>query len=252
MSVVKGSKQHRLIVVPYRPQFRILLIASIVLALCVVAAVSYLLGEHRGSSLQIQAVAERDSLRLKLESKTKEAEQLSQQVANLTLATEVDKVAGEDVRNEVIQLKDEISALQEDISFYRGLMEPTDNKRGLTIGSVDVISTSVPRQYDFKVVVQQLTTNHQLLQGSLEFNVIGREGPIYRNIALKDLTSQVDSDEIRLGFKYFQNIEGRLEIPIGFEPERIEIIARSTGRDAVQVEKKFGWLVQEKLSTSAL
>lgn len=252
MSVVKGSKQHRLIVVPYRPQFRIVLIASVVVALCVVAGVSYVVGDYRGSNLQVSAAAERDSLRLKLESKTLEAEQLSQQVANLTLATEVDQVAGEDVRSEVIQLKSEIAALQEDISFYRGLMEPTDNKHGLTIGSVDVISTAVPRQYDFKVVVQQLTTNHQVLQGTLEFNVIGREGPIYRNIALKDLTSQVDSDEIRLGFKYFQNIEGRLEIPIGFEPERIEVIARSSGRDAVQVEKKFGWLVQEKLSTSAL
>lgn len=252
MSVVKGSKQHRLVVVPYRPHFRFWLIAGIVFALFVVSGISYSLGGYWGSNVQAQALAERDSLRLQLQSKTVETEDLSQQVANLTMATEVDKVAGEDVRGEVIQLKNEISALQEDISFYRGLMEPTDNKRGLTIGSVDVISTSVPRQYEFKVVVQQLTTNHQLLKGTLEFNIIGREGAIYRNIPLKDLSSQVDEDEVRLGFKYFQNIEGRLEIPLGFEPERIEVIARSTGRDAVEVEKNFGWLVQEQLSTSAL
>jgi len=252
MSVVKGSKQHRLIVVPYRPYFRYGLIAGFVFALFVVAGSGYLLGGYWGSNVQAQAIAERDSLRLQLQSKITEVEGLSQKVANLTLATEVDKVAGEDVRVEIVQLKSEISALQEDISFYRGLMEPTDNKRGLTIGSVDVISTSSPRQYDFKVVVQQLTTNHQLLKGTLEINIIGREGSIYRNIPLKDLSLQVDKDEVRLGFKYFQNIEGRLELPLGFEPERIEVIARSTGRDAVEVEKNFGWLVQEKLSTSAL
>jgi len=36
-----------------------------------------------------------------------------------------------------------------------------------------------------------------------------------------------------------------LELPVGFEPERIELTAKSTGRAGVAVEKKFGWLVQE-------
>lgn len=245
MTTVKGSKQFRMMVVPYRPYVRVLLSVAVIALLAVTGVVSYFVGNAQGIELQKQAIAERDRLRVELQSTKSDAEQLSQQVANLSLASEVDKRSSEDVRQEVIELKAEIAALQEDISFYRSLMAPTDNQRGLTIGSVDVISTGVPRQYEFKVVVQQLATNHELLNGTLNVNIIGREGDVMKVIPLKDLSEQVDSEDIRLRFKYFQPIEGQLELPFGFTPERIELTARSTGRNSTVVEKKFGWLVQE-------
>src|SRR5690606_23358251 len=138
-----------------------------------------------------------------------------------------------------------IAALEEDITFYRGLMAPTENRRGLTIGSVDEIATGVSRQYDFKVVVQQLATNHQVLNGTLTVDIVGHQEGVVRRIPLSELSPQVDEENIKLRFKYFQNIQGQLQLPEGFEPERIELLAKSTGRDGVSVEKKFGWLVQE-------
>lgn len=245
MTVVKGSKPTRLVVVPYRPYARLLTWAGISLGVVVVAAGSYLLGNYHGVGLQQAAIAERDRLRIELQARNQEFDSLSQEVANLKLASEVDKASNEGVRNEVISLKSQIAALEEDISFYRGLMAPTDNRRGLTIGSVDVIATGVDRRYDFKIVVQQLATNHQVLNGSLQVNVIGHENGLVKSIPLKDLSSQVDDETIKLRFKYFQNIEGQIELPEGFEPERIELVASSSGREGASVEKKFGWLVHE-------
>ncbi len=245
MTTVKGTKERRLQVVPYNPYRQPLIILALLVLCAGIGVASYWTGNLNAMALQEQASIERDALRLQLQQKTEEAEILSQKVANLSLASEVDKASSEDVRGQVIELKEQITALEEDISFYRGLMAPTDNRQGLTIGSVEVISTGVPRQFDFKVVVQQLATNHEILSGSLNFTVVGREGELVRAIPLKELTSQVSDENIRLRFKYFQNIQGQLELPLGFEPERIELLARSTGRNAVEVEKKFGWLVQE-------
>ncbi|TQV71707.1 hypothetical protein FKG94_18815 [Exilibacterium tricleocarpae] len=245
MVAVRGSKQFRKVVVPYRPMRRVTV--GLVVAAGVVLAVvgSYLFGDFNGGQLQAQAVAERDRLRLEVAAKTQEADELRQQVANLKLGAQVDRKASEDVRGEVIELKAQIAELQEDITFYRGLMAPTGNKRGLTIGSLDVISTGAPREYQYRVVVQQLAVNHQVLSGYLQFNVVGRQAGIVSTIPLKDLSEQVGSDNIRLRFKYFQNLEGKLVLPEGFEPERIELLAKSTGRNAATVEKQFGWLVQQ-------
>ena len=149
------------------------------------------------------------------------------------------------MRNQIIEQKEQIAALEEDITFYRSLMSPSDNKQGLTIGSVNIISTGIPREFDFKIVIQQLVTNHQLLTGTLNVNVIGREAGVTRIIPLKDLTTQVDTDEVKLRFKYFQDVKGRLVLPIGFEAERIEVIAKSSGKNSSVVEKKFGWLAEE-------
>lgn len=245
MAAVKGSKTTRLKVVPHRPHHRLVTLVSLVLTFLLACGGSYWWGKHNGLSLQEEAIAERQQLRRELQAKVAEAEALSQQVANLKMASEVDQASSEDVRNQVIDLKGQIAALEEDIAFYRGLMAPSDNRRGLAIGSVDVIPTGVPRQYDFKVVVQQLATNHQVLNGSLRMTIVGHEGELARSFAIKELSPQVESETIRLRFKYFQNIEGQIRLPEGFEPEGIELVARSTGSNGVSVEKKFGWLVHE-------
>lgn len=245
MAAVKGSKSARLVVVPYRPYLRLVVGLGVALLVVLVATGSYILGSYRGVTEDGQAASERDQLRRELRQKMAESEALSQQVANLKLASEVDRASSEEVRGRVIELRGQIAALEEDIAFYRGLMAPTESRSGLTIGSVDIISTGVPRRYDFKVVMQQLATNHQVLNGSLRVTVVGRDGEAVRTMSLGELSPQVDEEEVKLRFKYFQNIEGQIELPEGFEPERIELQARSTGRNATSVEKKFGWLVHE-------
>ncbi len=245
MTVVKGSKQSRLKVVEDRPL--VIWGTRLLLLLVAVALIggAYQYGIFQGRQGQI--IAEEELLRLRqelAETRTQEAD-LRQQLANLRLGSKVDRQASEDVRQEVIELKNQLAALQEENSFYRNLMAPSDNKEGLNFGAVEVSDTEVPRQYRYKVVLQQLATNHQLLNGTLTFNVIGRRDGVVTVLPLKDISEDVDSVNIKLRFKYFQTVEGHLQLPPGFEPERIELVARSTGRNAVTVEKRFGWLVEE-------
>ena len=251
MTAVKGSKQYRVVAVPYRPWVRSLLVLGVLIVLAVSVTGSFWYGQKRGQVMQADAVAERNILKTQLAEKSQEADGFRQEVANLKLGAQVDRKASEGVRGEVIELKTEIAALQEDISFYRSLMAPTGNKRGLSIGSLNVISTGASRQYEYKLVVQQLATRHTMLNGNLSFTIVGRQklseeqGEQLITLSLKDVSDNVSYENIKLRFKYFQTIEGRLNLPENFEPERIELIAKSTGKDSVVVEKKFGWLVQE-------
>lgn len=245
MTVVKGSKQSRLKVIEDRPL--VVWGTRLLLLLAVVALVggAYQYGISQGRQGQI--IAEEELLRLRqelTETRTLEAD-LRQQLANLRLGSTVDRQASEDVRQEVIELKNQLAELQEENSFYRNLMAPSDNKEGLNFGAVEVSDTDVPRRYRYKVVLQQLATNHQLLNGTLTFNVIGRRDGVVTVLPLNDISEDVDSVNIKLRFKYFQTVEGHLQLPPSFEPERIELVARSTGRNAVTVEKRFGWLVEE-------
>lgn len=245
MAEVKGSKQHRMVVVPYRPVRRVVITLVLLVLVAAAVAASYYWGHHKGVTEQADAVIERNRLRQEVAELTEESDKLRQQVANLRLGSEVDQQASEEMRNQVIALKEEIAALEEDITFYRGLMSPGDNNTGLTIGSLNVLATGIPRQFEYKLVVQQLATDHQVLSGYLTFKIVGRRNQQTETLSLHQISEQVESEEIRLRFRYFQNVEGRLTLPEGFEPERIELVARSTGRDSQTVEKKFGWLVQE-------
>lgn len=245
MTAVKGSKQYRLEVVPYRPGYRFLL--RIMLLVVVMASVyaAHWYGTSEALQYQSLALTERDQFSISLQESVIEIEALRQEVANLRLGAQVDQAASEDVRGEVIALKAQIADMQEDISFYRSLMAPSAETKGLTIGSLNVISTGVARHFNYKLVIQQLATNHLLLNGYVNFTIVGRQGDLPMSLSLKDVSPSITTKDIRLGFKYFQNVEGELILPEGFEPIRIEIVATVRGPGAATVEKKFGWLAEE-------
>lgn len=248
MAAVKGSKQYSLRVVKYRPLLWWGLGLLLLLAVAAVVFVSFQFGFMRGMSEKEKALADLARLNSELLNGQTRVKELEQQLANIKLGAEVDRQSNEDVRQEVILLKEQLAQLEEDNSFYRNLMAPTQNKSGLTFGAVEIGDTDVVRNYRYKVVMQQLATNHQLVNGTLKITIFGKLNGFDTSYALHELSSDVSAPDVKLRFKYFQNVEGRLELPEGFEPERIELVARTTGRDSATVEKRFGWLVEETSS----
>ena len=247
MATVKGTKEYRYRVAKYRPTFWAAVATALGALILASIQASYWIGYKNGMSGQEQAVSDLAAVSAQLKTAQLEQEAARQQLANIRLGSEVDKSALDVVRSEVAELKQQMASLQEENLFYRNLMAPTGNKRGLNFGAVEITQTDAPRTYRYKVVMQQLATQHDMLVGTLSFNVIGRLGGELRVFALKDLTKEIESTNIKLRFKYFQTIEGELKLPENFEPERIELEARSTGNNAVTVEKRFGWLVEEPI-----
>ncbi len=64
------------------------------------------------------------------------------------------------------------------------------------------------------------------------------------SIPLSDLSASEQNEEIRLQFRYFQNIEGELVLPENFEPTKVQILAVAEGENGKTVQKSFGWLVE--------
>lgn len=246
MSAVKGSKQYSLRVVQHRPAHRILMFLLMLLLVAACVAGAYFGGYWQGLGTQASALQQVEQLRQELSAAERESERLRQEVANLSLASEVDQHASEEVRTDVIELRQQIASLEADISFYRGLMAPSEANSGLSIGEVNIVETAVAGHYAFKIVMQQLATNHQVLNGTLEVTVVGRSNGGETRVPLYQLSDDIDSEEIKLRFKYFQNIEGELTLPEGFEAQKLELAAQSSGRDGVKVTKSFGWLVEDR------
>ncbi|MDO3386715.1 hypothetical protein QWI17_12785 [Gilvimarinus sp. SDUM040013] len=246
MSAVKGSTQYSLKVVPHRPARRFLIVLMLLLVVVVCIAGAYFAGYWQGTGTQSNALQQLERLRVELQDSQAESEQLRQQVANLSLASEVDQYASEEVRTEVMELRQQIASLETDISFYRGLMEPSESNSGLTIGDVNLVETSQAGRFSFKVVMQQLATNHQVLNGTLNVDVIGRSNGGVTRVPLYQLSDDIDSEDIKLRFKYFQNVEGELTLPEGFEAQKLELSAQAAGRDGGKVSKSYSWLVEDR------
>ncbi len=241
MAKVKESKKTRMVVVPYDPKRRVLL-AFLILALL---AAAFVAGYFLSNTDYLEIRAQRDQLLVDLAAANNERQDRQRQVAQLQIDSNVDQQATNKVRESMAEMREEISELKSEISFYKGLMAPKDLEKGVSIRSLDLLATTSPRKYQFKMVLQQFANEHRLVMGNVNVSVVGKQAGRDLTLSLSDLSENVAAKNIKYRFKYFQNIEGDVVLPVGYEPTRIDVVVRGSGKKPVYLEKKFAWLTQE-------
>ncbi|MCQ3828051.1 hypothetical protein HXX02_01190 [Microbulbifer elongatus] len=241
---VKGSKQYRMKVVPHRPIHGVFSALGVSLLVLSTSAGAFFAGQYQLSKsldektrAHARVLDEVDRLRAENETLRVRATTAEQSVA-------IGEQASESVRAELVAKDNQIAELRQEISFYRGIMAPSEGSDGVSIGRFS-ISESGDRRYQFKLLVQQSAARHQLVTGAVRFTIVGQSGGEARRYALADLSPQVESESIPLRFKYFQNIEGELQLPEGFVPEGVELSLKSSKRKGFSIDQRYGWLVQQ-------
>ncbi|HIG39884.1 MAG: DUF6776 family protein [bacterium] len=242
MAAVKGSKQYQMVVVPYRP-FQRAGIFCICLAIAATFTwLTYHYGLTEGLATKVEVIKEKEQLRKQLAERDQLVKELRREVAERKLGGQVDSKANEEVRQTVENLQGQIAALNEEVRFYKGVMLPNVEEQGLRIERLDVKSGANRNTFNYSLLLTQIVEKHDYIQGGVEITVVGRQGGDERELLL-DVLNQENQKSIRFRFRYFQNINGELSVPDGFEPTQIMVVARSSGRNTQRLEKKFDWLL---------
>lgn len=237
---VKGSKQYQPIVVAYRPLQRLLWVALGTLAVTLLALACFWFGYEDALRDQRLALEEWEHLQSRVAQQDEQIQLLSAQLSNSQVGGNVDKQSMEVLRKEIMELNQTIAELQESNHFYRSLMEPATDGKGLTIGSLKLLPQSTPRLYHYQIVIQQLAREPRTLSGQARVTLIGVQGGQARQFALHELSSQVTAADIPLKFRFYQSIEGDLTLPEGFELQRIDVVADKQGGNS-PVQRSFDW-----------
>lgn len=240
MAAVRGSKQYQMVVVPHRPIYKTGILLLFVLAMMAFSYLTYEFGMGEGLTLKVEVVKEKDLIKAQLAETTSTVDRMRQEIAGLKLGGEVDSRATEEVWQTVESLQDEIALLNEEIKFYKGVMVPNAEDKGLRIERLDVKNTADSHKFKYSLLLTQVVDKHDFVQGGVEISVLGKEGDIDLQLKLSELNA-AQKDSIGFRFRYFQNIDGELSVPAGFEPREVMIVARSFGRNAQRLEKKFNW-----------
>ena len=243
-NVVKGSKQEQMVVVPYRPRRRALFITVLVSVVAASVVSGFLYGYCQGLSAQGAVQDEREKLKAELSALRIQNTDLSRQVAILDRSSMVDQRATVEVQATIRNLREQLAQLQQDVVFYRQVVSSDTVDTGLVVGQMNIYGTSDPGRFRYKLVMrQQDADGDSYLRGHVNVNLVGRRGDEQMIFALRDISDEQDQLDIRLGFKYFQTIEGELALPAGFEPERIQIVAVATEPVGKSIDQYFSWMV---------
>jgi hypothetical protein len=219
-----------------------------VLGVIGVFVAGWLIGGFTSLQSSFETSAENRALRERVTLQAREIEQLRQWQADNRTRLEIDEAALELVRLELAAQQETIAELEKGMRFYKSLMAPEEITEGLSVRSIDLKPGLDERRFQFRILVQQSARKHSLLTGTLNIELIGTVNGEEVEYNLTDLSEQVPGAGIRLRFKYFQAIEGELELPAGFTPQMMRASAQSTKPRRAEFTRDFAWSVQEKLS----
>jgi len=138
-------------------------------------------------------------------------------------------------------LQGEILELKEELAFYRGIVSPRDAARGLHLQRFKVEPNGKPRGFRYKVILTQVLKEDRTARGYLLFAFEGMQNNEAKVLKLQDVSEKhIKEEDFR--FRYFQNIEGDIQLPPGFKPQRvtIQVVSRNRSRQD-PLEKTFDW-----------
>lgn len=168
-------------------------------------------------------------------------EQISRELVQLRVSAEVDQTSIEALRQTLRREQRSAARLQEELRFYRGLMAPTEQEQGLGIRAWEAQALPEPQRYHYRLTLQQLAVEHSLLSGSVSVEIAGHLNGAEYSVPLQELMIGSDPSRLKLRFRYFQHIEGEIELPQGFEPLRVTVVATSARPRRHRVERQFDW-----------
>ena len=240
MATVKGSKQYQMVVVRHRPLYKAWIFCLFLIAMAAFSLLTYEYGMGQGLATKVAVVKEKDKIRVQLTEASELISSLRQEVADLRLGGKIDTRANEEVQQTVEVLQDQIAQLNEEIRFYKGVMLPNVEEKGLRIERLDIEQTLERNKYKYSLLLTQVVDKHDYVQGGVEIALLGMEGGSEKQLFLSELNEEKQA-RIGFRFRYFQNIDGELLLPDGFLPKEVMIVAKSSGKNGQRLEKKFDW-----------
>lgn len=241
MARVQGSEQEFLAIARYRPWQRVRHFLYLTFFILCVAVGGYYIGSV-DSLAQVKALSsERDALHMQLEDAEHTISSLSQRMSVLEKGGEVDRKATDGIRQTVKELKAQIATLEEEVAFYKGIMAPGGNDKGLRVSKIDLTPGAESSRYRYSIMLTQVVDNSSYITGLAAVNIVGIRNGERLVLPLRDFDPVVTELGVKFRFRYFQELTGELNLPADFAPQQIQVVLQSTGDKAQRVEQTSNW-----------
>lgn len=186
-------------------------------------------------------LAERETelLRARVTDLQRQNEELSAQNSILKQASEIDRQAYTQVDSTLRELQNEVLELRQEVDFYRGIVSPSE-VQGLRVQGFTMMANGQPDQYRYNLILSQFVKDQRFVKGVARLSVIGLQDGEQKTLSFRDVT-QPEKSGIQFRFKYFQEFEGDIHLPAGFEPLQVEVQAVPDGRRLKTIKETYNW-----------
>jgi hypothetical protein len=233
-----------LVVRSHAPKRRaVLLGAAVLLALAVLYA-AFELGRYDAGFRVVDSVRGALSASARIRSLEAENEKQRSQLEAAEVARRVDREGYKQVERSLGDMQSQIARLNQDLSFYRGLVQP-DSVIHVKVQQMQIVPETGLGQYHLKFVLMQTGKPDKEVAGSALITIDGLQQGKPSSVTLGQIASS-RRVSLAYSFRYFQDYDEPIQLPQGFEPTRVGIEIHS-GKDrdpSHSFRQAFVWKAQ--------
>ena len=220
----------------YSPRVKMLLAVIAAVVLLVASGLIYNYGLDRAGFERQSAQETQQTLQEEMRKLGNENQELRESLARSQRTIQMDQTAYQDLDKSLKSSAQEIVKLREELNFYRNIISPADKKSGLRIQTLYIEAAGGTNQYRYKLVLIQALKHESTVQGRASFEISGMQ--VGEDMVVKVPTA--NERPILVNFKYFQDIEGKLELPRNFQPKRVKVTITTPGGTSM-AEATYNW-----------
>jgi hypothetical protein len=232
----------KLVVRSYAPKRRAVLLVLFVLGGfgCIYGA--FELGRYDAGYRVIDSVRGALSTSARIRGLEADNAQLSTELAAAEVARRVDREGYKQVEQNLGDMQSQIARLNQDLSFYRGLVQP-ETVISVKVQQMQIIPDTTPGSYRIKFVLMQTGKTGGTIAGNLALTIDGLQNGKPLSLDLSRVSAGARAS-LAYSFKYFQDYDESVQLPAGFEPTRVGVEIH-TGKDANHgFRQAFVWKAQ--------
>ena len=214
-------------------------------ALAVLPALLYLtyeFGRFDGGYDRLTVGQHRREYEVEIERLQKANSELRAQVAELETGRVSQQQERQELARTISDLQAQVGRQSQDVAFYRGLVNSTLNAPNIKVQKFAVVPGDSSGRYHLRMVLVQAVRPDNVVTGTVELTVEGTERGQPAKYGLARLTGDGRS-QLSFSFRYFQDLDQEVALPQGFQPGRVNVEVKSSGRNA-PFSQSFNWNVQ--------
>jgi hypothetical protein len=232
----------KLVVRSHSPRKRAVLLAGLASLAVGLLYAMFELGRYDAGYRVVDAVRGALASSARLRDLESENARLRSQVEAADVARRVDREGYKQVERSLGDMQSQIARLNQDLSFYRGLVQP-DSAVGVKVQRLQIIPQAQANQYQLRFVLMQVSKPDKPVSGNTVISIDGLIGGKPLNLSLARISPK-GRVSLAYSFRYFQDFDEILQLPPGFEATRVNVEIRS-GRDAKNPYRQaFVWKTQ--------
>lgn len=214
----------------------LLLLLLVLSLMAMVGWYAYDFGQRRGGYFAHKSEAQKVQLKQQLKSLGEECDKQRELAARYQRASQIDRLAAEQVREEMKTLQQERSDLRKKVAFLDSLI--SGEVAALQVSQVELERRGDGNTYGFSFMISKRAKDDVRVTGKVDLKVSGKLQGKQTTLTPEKLGL---NDVLKMGFRHFQKFEGTLKLPDGFDPGELIVVGQPEGKKIKRFEQRIKW-----------